>query len=42
MAHRFREAMGLTNLSPLGGQNKVVEADKTYVGGKAKNRAYAK
>ena len=43
MAHRIREAMGLgpeTTEGPLGGSNKVVEADETYVGGKAKNRAY--
>jgi len=26
----------------LGGEGKTVEADETYVGGKAKNRAYAK
>jgi len=25
---------------PLGGENKVVEADETYVGGKAKNKAF--
>ena len=24
--------------TPMGGQNKVVEVDETYVGGKAKNR----
>lgn len=42
MAHRLREAMR-DNSDPtgaLGGQNKVVEADETYVGGKAKNRAF--
>jgi transposase-like protein len=43
MAHRIREAMGLgpePASGPLGGENKVVEVDETYVGGKAKNRAY--
>jgi len=38
MAHRIREAME-TETGPLGGPNTVVEADETYVGGKAKNRA---
>jgi len=39
MMHRLREAMREGKFSgPLGGQNKVVEADETYVGGKAKNR----
>lgn len=38
MAHRLREAMRVLHIEPLGGQNKVVEADETYVGGKAKNR----
>lgn len=42
MAHRIREAMGEPKPGPIGGTNKVVEADETYVGGKAKNRAYAK
>lgn len=39
MAHRIREAMRPHDdkQGPLGGQNKVVEADETYVGGKAKN-----
>jgi transposase-like protein len=42
MCHRIREAM--RDMMPelgggsLGGQNKVVEVDETYVGGKARNR----
>ena len=28
------------NIGPLGGQTKVVEADESYIGGKAKNKAY--
>jgi transposase-like protein len=40
MCHRIREAMTPAQRGPLGGANKVVEADETYVGGKAKNRAY--
>lgn len=40
MCHRIREAMkGGGGDSPLGGPNAVVEADETYVGGKARNRA---
>ena len=42
LAHRLREAMRDPKAGPLGGDNKVVEADETFVGGKAKNRAYAK
>jgi transposase-like protein len=41
MSMRIREAMGETptdSSGPLGGANKVVEVDETYVGGKAKNR----
>lgn len=38
MAHRIREAMTDKTPGPIGGENKVVEADETYVGGKAKNR----
>jgi transposase-like protein len=43
MCHRIREAMKPTNPGPLGGgEDAVVEADETYVGGKAKNRATRK
>ena len=39
MAHRIREAMALTNpSSPLGGKGKVVEADKTWIGGTEANK----
>jgi transposase-like protein len=40
LAHRIREAMTDPAPSPIGGANKVIEADESYVGGKAKNRAY--
>ena len=42
MAHRIRESMRPAgdDAGPLGGNNKVIEADETYVGGKAKNRAF--
>ena len=39
LCHRIRELLRDTSLPPMGGANKVVEADETYVGGKAKNRA---
>ena len=43
MAHRIREAMdGANGTGPLGGPDHVVEADETYVGGKARNRAFRK
>ena len=38
--HRLREAAVDVNPAPLGGEGKVVEADETYVGGKARNKAY--
>jgi transposase-like protein len=42
MAHRIREAMDMSHIGEggLGGANKVVECDETFVGGKAKNRAH--
>ncbi len=39
MAHRIREAMKQDN-GPMGGPGKVVEADETFVGGSARNRAW--
>ena len=41
MCHRIREAMNENpSTGGIGGADKVIEADETYVGGKAKNRAY--
>lgn len=44
MTHRIRKAMreGPVFAAPLGGKNKVVAADETYVDGKAHNRAFGK
>lgn len=38
MMHRIREAMKAVDNGPMGGFGKFVEADETYVGGKARNR----
>jgi hypothetical protein len=42
MCHRIRAGMTPTKVGPVGGSNKVVESDETVIGGKAKNRAFAK
>jgi transposase-like protein len=36
LCHRIREAMTPETRGPIGGQNKVVESDETFIGGKAK------
>jgi transposase-like protein len=43
LSHRIREAMtdfDIGDLGPLGGEGKFVEADETFIGGRARNRAY--
>lgn len=41
MAHRIREAMRSGDLSPMGGEGKVVEADETYYGEQAERKESA-
>ena len=36
MMHRIREAMKEIDSGPMGGFGKIIEADETYVGGKAR------
>ena len=38
--HRLRECATDPKRGPIGGANKVVEADETYVGGKSRNKAF--
>jgi transposase-like protein len=39
--HRLREAANdMDTAGPLGGPNEVIEADESYIGGKARNKAY--
>lgn len=42
MMHRIRESMKPSNPAPLGGADKFVEVDETFVGGKKGNRASRK
>jgi transposase-like protein len=39
--HRLREAANdISGSDPIGGENKIVEADETFIGGKARNKAF--
>jgi transposase-like protein len=42
MCHRIRAQMTPSKSGPIGGANRVIESDETVIGGKKKNRAYAK
>jgi len=42
MCHRIREQMTPRKRGPIGGQGRTVESDETVIGGKMKNRAFAK
>jgi transposase-like protein len=38
LMHRIRESLRGTDLEPIGGEGKIVEADETFIGGKEKNK----
>lgn len=38
LMHRIRESLRGTNLEPIGGEGKTIEADTTFVGGKERNK----
>src|ERR1700674_3257718 len=42
MCHRIRAAVTPATPVPMGGEGKIIEADETIFGGKAKNRAFRK
>jgi transposase-like protein len=42
MCHRIRAAVTPATPGPMGGEGKIIEADETIFGGKAKNRAFRK
>jgi transposase-like protein len=42
MCHRIRAQMTPATRAPIGGQGRTVESDETVIGGKKKNRAFAK